>query len=73
MFVAKVLGSVVATQKVATMTGHKLLLVEPYRLDPLNRTALWLGLIPRHFGQQETHTTPIGGSGKDQSAPDKPT
>jgi len=34
MFVAKVLGSVVATQKVASMTGHKLLLVEPYRLDP---------------------------------------
>lgn len=34
MFVAKVVGSIVATQKVATMTGHKLLLVEPYRIDP---------------------------------------
>ena len=28
MFVAKVTGSVVATQKVASMTGHKLLAVE---------------------------------------------
>lgn len=33
MFVAKVTGSVVATQKVASMTGHKLLTVEPYRVD----------------------------------------
>jgi ethanolamine utilization protein EutN len=33
MFVAKVTGSLVATQKVETMTGHKLLVVEPYRLD----------------------------------------
>lgn len=40
MFVAKVIGSVVATQKVATMTGHKLLLVEPYRLEPATRDKL---------------------------------
>ncbi|MCY2935106.1 MAG: EutN/CcmL family microcompartment protein [Planctomycetota bacterium] len=40
MFVAKVIGSVVATQKVATMIGHKLLLVEPYRLDPTTRDKL---------------------------------
>ena len=33
MFVARVTGSVVATQKVASMTGHKLLIVEPYRVD----------------------------------------
>lgn len=33
MFVAKVTGSLVATQKVASMTGHKLLIVEPYRVD----------------------------------------
>ena len=32
MFVARVTGSVVSTQKVASMTGHKLLVVEPYRL-----------------------------------------
>ena len=32
MFVAKVTGSVVATQKVASMKGHKLLTVEPYRV-----------------------------------------
>ena len=31
MFVARVTGSLVATQKVASMTGHKLLIVEPYR------------------------------------------
>ena len=40
MFVAKVTGSVVATQKVETMTGHKLLVVEPYRLDPQARKGL---------------------------------
>lgn len=34
MFLAKVTGSVVATQKVASMTGHKLLTVEPMRVDP---------------------------------------
>lgn len=32
MFIARVTGSVVSTQKVQTMTGHKLLVVEPYRL-----------------------------------------
>lgn len=40
MFVAKVIGSIVATQKVASMTGHKLLLVEPYRIDPADRSRL---------------------------------
>ena len=37
MFVAKVTGSMVSTQKVDAMTGHKLLVVEPYRLDPKTR------------------------------------
>lgn len=40
MFVARVIGSVVSTQKVATMTGHKLLVVEPYRLDGQTRDHL---------------------------------
>ncbi len=40
MFFAKVTGSVVATQKVATMVGHKLLVVEPYRIDPSDRGRL---------------------------------
>ncbi len=40
MFVAKVTGTVVATQKVDSMVGHKLLVVEPYRLDPQNRGTL---------------------------------
>jgi ethanolamine utilization protein EutN len=40
MFVARVTGSVVSTQKVATMTGHKLLVVEPYRLDGETREKL---------------------------------
>jgi len=34
MFLAKVTGSVVATQKLASMTGHKLLIVEPLRVNP---------------------------------------
>lgn len=40
MFLARVTGSVVSTQKVATMTGHKLLIVEPYRLDEKGRDRL---------------------------------
>ena len=40
MFVAKVTGSVVATQKVSSMVGHKLLTVEPLRVDPVKRDAL---------------------------------
>lgn len=40
MFIAKVVGSMVSTQKVATMTGHKLMLVEPYRVDPNKRESL---------------------------------
>ena len=34
MLVARVTGSLVATQKVEAMVGHKLLMVEPYQLDP---------------------------------------
>jgi microcompartment protein CcmK/EutM len=40
MFVAKVTGSVVATQKVPSMIGHKLLTVEPLRVDPETREKL---------------------------------
>jgi len=37
MFIAKVVGSVVSTQKVETMVGHKLLVIEPYRINPETR------------------------------------
>ena len=40
MFIAKVTGSVVATQKVDSMVGQKLLIVEPYRIDGQDRTKL---------------------------------
>lgn len=40
MFLAKVTGSVVSTQKVETMRGHKLLVVEPFRLDMTTRKSL---------------------------------
>ena len=40
MFLAKVTGAVVATQKVDTMIGHKLLIVEPYRLEAKKRETL---------------------------------
>jgi ethanolamine utilization protein EutN len=40
MFVAKVTGSVVATQKVPSMVGQKLLIIEPYRVDEVDRTRL---------------------------------
>lgn len=40
MYVGRVTGSVVATQKVASMVGHKLLIVEPYRIDEKTRDRL---------------------------------
>jgi ethanolamine utilization protein EutN len=40
MFLAKVTGSVVSTQKVASMTGNKLLTVEPLRVEPSRRDQL---------------------------------
>lgn len=41
MFVASLTGSLsVSTQKVATMVGYKLLVVEPYRVDPKDRSSL---------------------------------
>ena len=40
MFVAKVTGSVVATQKVESMKGHRLLIVEPYRIEGTKRDKL---------------------------------
>ncbi len=40
MFVAKVVGSVVSTQKVEEMIGQKMMVVEPYRLDGKTRKKL---------------------------------
>ena len=40
MFVAKVTGSLVASHKVDSMVGYKLLVVEPYRLEPKDRKTL---------------------------------
>jgi len=40
MFIAKVTGSVVSTQKIESMTGHKLLVVEPFRLEGKKRKTL---------------------------------
>ncbi len=40
MFVAKVTGSLVSTQKVPAMVGFKLLVVEPYRVEPNERKSL---------------------------------
>src|SRR5262245_28182699 len=40
MFLARVTGSVVSTQKLSSMTGQKLLVVEPLRVDPKSRADL---------------------------------
>lgn len=40
MFIAKVTGSLVSTQKTASMVGFKLLIVEPFRLEPKERGSL---------------------------------
>ena len=40
MFVAKVTGSIVSTEKVDSMRGQKLLVVEPFRLEQKGRDKL---------------------------------
>ena len=40
MFLARVTGSLVATQKVPVMTGHKLLIVEPLRVNEQDQSDL---------------------------------
>ncbi len=40
MFIAKIVGSMVATQKVDSMVGRKLLVIEPYRIDPETRSKM---------------------------------
>jgi ethanolamine utilization protein EutN len=40
MFIAKVTGSLVSTQKLKSMMGYKLLVVEPYRLESQTRESL---------------------------------
>jgi microcompartment protein CcmK/EutM len=40
MLIAQVTGALVSTQKVGSMKGHKMLVVEPFRLDPQNRYQL---------------------------------
>lgn len=40
MFVAKVTGAVVSTQKVSAMVGQKLMVVEPYRIESKKRESL---------------------------------
>jgi ethanolamine utilization protein EutN len=40
VFLAKVIGTLISTQKVEVLCGQKLLLVEPYRLDPKKRRQL---------------------------------
>jgi ethanolamine utilization protein EutN len=58
MFIARVTGSMVATQKVASMVGHKLLLVEPYRVD--ERTADRLVPTGRSFVVVDTLGAGVG-------------
>ena len=40
MFIAKVTGSLVSTQKIDKLTGFKLMIVEPYRLEAKERKSL---------------------------------
>jgi len=40
MFIAKITGSLVSTQKVAAMVGQKLLIVEPLRVDEQDQKSL---------------------------------
>ena len=40
MFLARITGSLVSTQKVASMVGQKLLIVEPLRVDEKDQNSL---------------------------------
>jgi ethanolamine utilization protein EutN len=40
MFLAKITGSLISTQKVASMVGQKLLIVEPLRVDEKDQSSL---------------------------------
>lgn len=40
MFIGKIVGSTVATQKLDTLRGWKLLVVEAYRIDPAEQNSL---------------------------------
>lgn len=40
MFIARVTGSLVSTQKVAEMTGQKLFIVDPLRIDEKSKNSL---------------------------------
>lgn len=40
MFLARIIGSLVATQKVESLVGQKLLLVEPLRVDEKDQKSL---------------------------------
>lgn len=40
MFIGRITGSLVSTQKVASMVGQKLLIVEPLRVDETDQSAL---------------------------------
>ena len=40
MFLARITGSVVSTQKVESMVGQKLLIVEPLRVDEVDQSSL---------------------------------
>ena len=40
MFIGKIVGSVVATQKTEAMRGSKLMMIEPYVVDPKTRDRL---------------------------------
>jgi ethanolamine utilization protein EutN len=40
MFLARITGSLVSTQKVASMVGQKLLIVEPLRVDEQDQSGL---------------------------------
>ena len=40
MFIGKIVGTVVSTQKTESMRGSKLLMIEPYVIDPKTRDHL---------------------------------
>ena len=40
MFLARITGSLISTQKVASMVGQKLLIVEPLRVDEKDQSSL---------------------------------
>ncbi|MDR2440054.1 MAG: EutN/CcmL family microcompartment protein [Planctomycetaceae bacterium] len=76
MFIAKIVGSIVSTQKVESMIGKKLLVVEPYRLNndhtEINSTGRTLVAVDTVGAGENEFVLVVQGSSARQTPETKP-